>query len=485
MPPKKVFTLSKVTQSIANVIDSYSKAVWVKAEIVKLNHYKKSGHCYPDLVEKKDGKVIASMRGNIWKSHYQKINEKFKAVLNEELGDDMAVVFFARVKFHPVYSIALNITDVDPSYTLGELAKNKAETIKKLKDENVFTANKQTTLPILPKTLAIISVSTSKGYNDFLNVINNNDWNYQYHHLLFSAILQGENAVATITEQLEMIEEHKEVFDAVAIIRGGGGDIGLSCYDDYFLSKKIATFPIPVLTGIGHSTNQTISEMVSYKSFITPTKIAEYLLQQYHNFSVPLKNNTDKINNYAAQLLKEQKSGLENTARLFSSMTKRIFDKHKSTINQDIHLITNTCQQFLKDNKAALKNNAATLQYHTSSFIQSQGSKLDQAINTLGKSKGHLIKTEARNLRDLQEDLITNYKNIHQKTQQNITFTEKRLKLLDPSHVLQRGFSITRASGKVLRGIENLKEGQTIETELYQGIVESRVKKTKTKNAKK
>lgn len=484
MPQKKVFTLSKVTQSIANVIDSYSKAVWVKAEIVKLNHYKKSGHCYPDLVEKQDGKVIANMRGNIWKSHYQKINEKFKTILNEELGDDMAIVFFARVKFHPVHGIALNITDVDPSYTLGELAKNKAETIKKLQDENIFTANKQTFLPVLPKTLAIISVSTSKGYNDFLNVINNNDWNYQYHHLLFPAILQGDNAVTTIMEQLERVEKHKEVFDAVAIIRGGGGDIGLSCYDDFSLSKKIATFPIPVLTGIGHSTNQTVSEMVSYKSFITPTKIAEFLLQQFHDFSVPLKEHTGKINNYSAQLLKEQKAGLENTARLFSSITNRIFDKHKSTINQSIHLIMNTSQQCLKDNKAALKNNAGTMQYHTSRFIQSQSGELSQAINILEKSKGHLIKIENRNLHDLQEDLVTNYKNIYQKTQQNINFTEKKLMILHPSNVLKRGYSITRASGKVLEDIMELEDGQIIETELYKGIVESRVEKTKTKKTK-
>jgi exodeoxyribonuclease VII large subunit len=144
----------------------------------------------------------------------------------------------------------------------------------------------------------------------------------------------------------------------------------------------------------------------------------------------------------------------------------------------------NTSQQCLKNNKAALKNNAGTMQYHTSRFIQSQSSELAQAINFLKKSKEHLIKTEMRNLQEQQEDLVTNYENIYQKTQQNINFTEKKLMILHPSNVLKRGYSITRASGKVLGDIKELEDGQIIETELYKGIVESRVEKTKTKKTK-
>src|SRR5690606_33165939 len=285
MASKQIFPLSKLTAAIENVINTHcSRVVWVKAEIVRLNHYKHTGHCFPELVEKKDGKVIAEIRGNIWKTHFEIINTKFRNVLNEDLGDDMTVVLQATVTYHPVYGISLNIFDIDPEYTLGELAKQKAETILRLQKENIYTANKELSPALLPKTIAIISVSTSKGYLDFINVIENNPWKYKFHFLLYPAVLQGERAVSTIVEQLKNIKKNLVHFDAVVILRGGGGEIGLSCYDSYELARAIARFPLPVLTGIGHSTNQTVSELVSWQSFITPTKLAEFLLQEFHNF---------------------------------------------------------------------------------------------------------------------------------------------------------------------------------------------------------
>ena len=199
MTDKKIYSLSSVALAVERVINKHcNNTIWVRAEIVKLNFYKQSGHCYPDLVEKKDGKIIAQMRGNIWNSNFEQINAKFKNVLNEELGDNMVIVCLATVKYSPIYGLALNITDIDPSYTLGELARQKAETIKKLKEEKLFTLNKQKILHKIPKTLAIISVDTSKGYNDFLSVINNNSWKYKFYTLLFPAILQGERAVTSI-----------------------------------------------------------------------------------------------------------------------------------------------------------------------------------------------------------------------------------------------------------------------------------------------
>src|SRR5690606_3676084 len=273
MASKQIFPLSKLTEAIENVINTHcSKVVWVKAEIVRLNYYKHTGHCFPELVEKKGGKVISEIRGNIWKTQFEMINKKFRNVLNEDLSDDMNVVLQASVTYHPVYGISLNIFDIDPEYTLGELARQKAEAILRLKKENIYAANKERPLARLPKTIALISVSTSKGYLDFLNVIENNPWNYKFHFLLFPAVLQGEKAVSTIVEQLEKIKQNFRHFDAVAILRGGGGEIGLSCYDSYELARAIAKFPIPVLSGIGHSTNQTVSELVSWQSFITPTK---------------------------------------------------------------------------------------------------------------------------------------------------------------------------------------------------------------------
>lgn len=352
MAAKQVFPLSKLTEAIENVINTHcSKIVWVKAEIVRLNYYSHTGHCFPELVEKKDGKVIAEIRGNIWKTHFEKINQKFREAINEDLNDDMTVVLQATVTYHPVYGLSLNIFDIDPGYTLGELARQKAEAILRLQKEDLYNANRERSLPLLPKTIAIISVSTSKGYLDFLNVIENNPWNYKFHFLLYPAVLQGENAVSTITAQLRNIKKDLQHFDAVAILRGGGGEIGLSCYDSYKLAKEIAGFPLPVLTGIGHSTNQTVSELVSWQSFITPTKMAEFLLQEFHNFAFPLEENINKLNMHSQWLIERQSSRLKEIASAISGNAVQKIENEKQEIKYLINKLENATVMLIKNEK--------------------------------------------------------------------------------------------------------------------------------------
>lgn len=485
MSEKKVYALSKVTKAIENVISKHcNMAIWVKAEIVKLNYYKQSGHCFPVLVEKKDSKIIAEIRGNVWKSNFESINKKFKSTLNEELGDNMTVVFLATVKYHSVYGLTLNIADIDPSYTLGELAKQRADTIKRLKAENIFTANKHTSLHRIPKTIAIISVSTSKGYNDFINVIKNNSWNYKYHYLLFPSILQGEKAVGKIINQLDNIRKYSNVFDAVAIIRGGGGEVGLSCYDDYLLTKNVATFPIPILTGIGHSTNETVTELVSYKSFITPTKIGEFLLQEYHNFSVPIKGNIEKINNLVNWLFDKQKSNIKETARLFSSLTNRVFDNQKYTLSQNTQTVINHTLSFIRNKKIELKNNANTIQLSTSKFIQSQNHALDQTIDFIKNLNERKIANERNDIIDFQKAIFINYRQILDNASQNIEFTKEKIHILAPDNVLKRGYSITRLNGHAIQNTKHIKIGDSIETELFDGNINSQVNKINTNKNK-
>ncbi|MCF8332383.1 MAG: exodeoxyribonuclease VII large subunit [Bacteroidales bacterium] len=313
MPQKKIYSLYEVTNSIERLFKKYyaTRYFWIKVEIVRLNHYTHSGHCYPDLVDKKNGKTIAEIRGNIWRRDFQRINHKFRSVLNEKLNDNMTVVVYASVNYHSQYGLSLNIKDIDPEYTLGELARNKAESIRKLKAEGIFESNKNTTLSKIPKVIAIISVNTSKGYNDFINVIDKNKSGYQFHYKLFPAILQGEKAIYTIKAQLKHIRKFQDLFDAVAIIRGGGGDVGLSSYDSYELAKEIACFPLPVLSGIGHSINETVTDLVSFKSFITPTSIAEFLLQQFNDYAIAVNKTSDELLNLSEQVIRDEKQNLK------------------------------------------------------------------------------------------------------------------------------------------------------------------------------
>lgn len=454
MSEKKIYTLSQLTRSIQNVIQEHcDRLVWIKAEIVKLNYYSKTGHCYPALVEKRNGSVIAELRGNIWGSHFEKINDKFKAVLKEELKDDMTVVIQGSITFHPVHGLALNIIDIDPEYTLGELAREKAETIERLKAETLFDANKKLPLPVLPKTIAVISVDTSKGYQDFLNIIENNPFGYRFHLLLFPAVLQGERAIGSILFQLEQIKKFHNVFDAVAIIRGGGGEIGLSSFDNYRLAREIATFPIPVLTGIGHSTNETVSELVSYESFITPTKIAEFLLQKFHNFANPLLKAEDRITEKANSLFRDQKAGLRETARLFSSLTHRALERSKSKLEQY----------------------AFSVFSNTSGFIQLQRQQFSQVEVSLKNSSQNMFRQEASQLNQIERSLSSRAKEPIEEAARNLYFSEEKIRMLSPLNVLKRGYSITRQNGKAVQDVDMLDSELPLETLLFHGNITSRI----------
>ena len=317
-PTKKIFSLSQVAASVKRTIaERYTSAFWVKAEINKLNHYPHSGHCYPDLVEKVKGKVVAEMRSVLWKGDYQQINQRFLEVLQEPLKDGISVLMLVSISFDAVYGISLRVIDIDPSFSLGELTREKQETIILLKREQIFDSNRKLIFPLLPKRLAIISVETSKGLADFLKIIDRNQWGYKFEHRLFPALLQGDKAAASILTQLKIIAKNYRSFDAVALIRGGGGDIGLTCYNNYHLAKELALFPLPVLTGIGHATNETVSEMVAFKNAITPSELADFIIQRFHEFAVPVIEAETFLTTKLKPYLMEKDREIQQIARQF------------------------------------------------------------------------------------------------------------------------------------------------------------------------
>lgn len=354
---RNIFSLFEVASGIKKTLaDRYKNSFWVKAELNKLNYYNQSGHCYPDLVEKKNGKVIAQIRSTLWKDDFFRINNQFRRILNESLKDGIKILIHASIAFDPVYGLSFRIIDIDPSYTLGDLEREKQETIQRLTTEGIFGKNKLQSLPLLPQRLAIISVESSKGYADFLRIVDNNPWNYKFFHLLFPSLLQSEKAIEGILYQLQRIKKVIHHFDAVAIIRGGGGDIGLSCYNDYELSKAIALFPIPVLTGIGHATNETVAEMVAHTNTITPTKLGEFLLQKFHDFSVPVQNAQKSIADLSLRMLRDKRSKLQSGIQLFRSVTENILNSNRNDIKMLFQSIRNQSNFHLKNEKNTLNN---------------------------------------------------------------------------------------------------------------------------------
>jgi exodeoxyribonuclease VII large subunit len=432
---KSVFTLLEVTRSIQKTItERYKTPVWIKAELNKLNYYKQSGHCFPELVEKQEGRVLAQMRSIIWKDDFILINREFQRVLHESLKDGIKILFLASISFDPTHGLALRIMEIDPSFTLGDLEREKQETIQRLKNENLYDKNRVLRLALVPQRMAVISVETSKGYADFIKIIQSNEQGYRFFHMLFPSLLQGEKAIASMMAQLNRIRRVKDHFDLVVIVRGGGDDIGLSCYNDYRLARAIAEFPLPVLTGIGHSTNETVCEMISYSNAITPTKLAEWLLQKFHDFREPVEAANKTIIDKSLRLIIEEKTRFRSEVKMFRSVTVNMLQRRRNDMNIQT-------RSLLQQSLFRFRNEKADL-------AQFQN-RIPGASNILLKSRN----LEIENIR-------------------------QQINNMSPENVLKRGYSITLLNGKAIKNFEEVQPGDILNTTIFVGNISSIVQST-------
>ena len=343
---KKIFTLGEFAASIQRAIGKfYTGQYWLKAEISKLNLFPRSGHCYPELSESVDGNLAAAFTGFIHKANYQKLNEKFLGSIGEPLHDGMKVVAQCSVHFSTTRGIRLTINDIDINSILGEQARKRKETVERLKSEGVFARNKTHVLPRIIKRIAIISVESGKGYADFMSIINaTND--FLIVTRLFPALMMGAEAAGQMSSALDRIREHSADFDAVCIVRGGGGENTLQCFNDQELCRKIALFPLPVMTGIGHATNQTVAEEVSNLSFVSPSELANFFIDRYSGEITRFRTLTNKVALLLQRGLQSKSKGLNVPVKnlrykycvAFRRKMERI-DGSRSSIKQKIDKI--------------------------------------------------------------------------------------------------------------------------------------------------
>lgn len=474
---RQIFSLLEVTKSIQKTLaERYKSSFWVKAEMNKLNYYKQSGHCYPELVEKTDGRVIAQIKSHLWKDDYLRINNKFLATLKEPLKDGIKILFQVKISFDPAHGLALWILDIDPSYTLGDLEREKLETIQKLKKEGVFDRNKMLKLPLLPQRIAIISVETSKGYADFLKVIDTNPWRYKFFRLLFPSLLQGDQAVNSIINQLRRIRKVKNHFDVVAIIRGGGGDVGLSCYNNYQLAKEIALFPTPIITGIGHATNETVVEMISFSNAITPTKLAEYLLQKFHNFSVPVQEAEKKVVDKSRRLLSEESSRFQSEVKLFKSVVENILITNKNDVKNTMLSLVQQAKFIFKNEQEYLRSHKNEISKLSRAFCNSAKETLRQYAIIVRKDVNSLLTQFRLTLLQRKDNILLHSQNQFKGKLSELLGMEKNIINMSPQNVLKRGYSITQLNGKSVMNISDVKNGDTLNTIIFGGTILSEVK---------
>jgi exodeoxyribonuclease VII large subunit len=498
---RNVFSLSEVTGSIRKILsERYSSAFWVKAEMNKLNLYKQSGHCYPELLQKEKGKIIAQFKAILWNDDYNHINNRFLTILKEPLKDGIKILFLARITFDAVHGLSLHILDIDPSFTLGDLEREKQETITRLRDDGLFYRNKQIKLPLLPQRIAIISVETSKGYADFLKVIEDNPWGYRFFHMLFPTILQGDRAIEGIIAQLQNVKKVKQHFDAVAIIRGGGGDVGLSYFNNYVLASAVSLFPLPVLTGIGHATNETVLEMISHTNAITPSKLAEFLIQKIHDFSVPVQDATEKIIQQTERLLSNERNRFQSETKLFRSVTENILIRNSNIISELSSVFAQQALFRFRNENASLTTFGNEVRKGIANLVLSKKQELNHFGLIVRKdlggqlSRNRLVLQQqlklliiASAVRFRREDFL--HIQLHAKLQSGLPshFKNNMLELnaierniinLSPERVLERGYSITMLNGKAIKDVAQVCDGDLLVTVLNQGKIESIVKTT-------
>ena len=313
------------------IYEALPQAVWVIAEIAEIK-IQGVGHCYMELTgsDKPGGRVVARVRATIWASKFSSLNTFFTASTGIPLRQGISILCKVTVEYHELYGLSLNITDIDPAYTAGDMALRREAIIRRLTEEGVMDMNRELTLPPYPRHIAGVSSSKAAGYQDFINHLTGNSYGYIFKPELFEAVLQGELTESSVTEALNMISDSADRFDAVVIIRGGGSTTDLSWFDSYDIAFHVTQFPLPVLTGIGHEKDLSVTDMVAWKSLKTPTAVADFIVEQTMECENRIIEMAGLLTSAATQAIStagEQLSSLSNRTAATARLTVRV--KHE------------------------------------------------------------------------------------------------------------------------------------------------------------
>ena len=430
-PAVPVLTLSELNAAIKEALElSFPATLWVVAEISEIRCNAK-GHCYLELAERDDEETIAQIRATIWAKTFRSITYKFEKATGKNLKQGMKVLLQVNVTFHEIYGLTLNIKDIDPSYSLGEMARKKREVIERLTKEGLINLNKQIPLPLVPQRIAVISSATAAGYGDFVNHLDDNPYSYKIFHTLHQAFMQGQEAGASIISAIKEINKNMKRYDAVVIIRGGGSQIDLSCFDSYGLAAEVAKSSLPVITGIGHERDDTVVDTVAHTKLKTPTAVAEFLLSNMSSFEERLIEAQTILTHRVNELIGNEDHRLQYLAEHFKHMVKDRFSGEMKRIEIGLHKLI----------------------HGTTQIIDSQNNMLKVTMSRIAGGLNILL---------------------HQQ-ENRVTHCGQAIRLLDPVNVLKRGYSITYLNEKAIRDSAGVQQGDIIRTRIYKGSIKSTV----------
>lgn len=398
---------------------------WVVAETSDVRQ--SGGHCYLELVQKdaQTGQTLARMRGIVWASVYARLRCEFERATGQPFASGMNVMVEVSANFHEQYGLSVVITGINPTYTLGDMARQRLEILNRLRREGIIDLNKQLPWVDVAQRVAVISAAGAAGYGDFMNQLHNNPSGIKFYTCLFPAVMQGQSTVTSVIAALERINDYADLFDCVVIIRGGGSTSDLNSFDNYDLAANVAQFPLPVICGIGHDRDNTVVDSVASVRVKTPTAAAEWLLDRAQSALDHVNALTDMVVDSATQML----SGARQQLAYFTSgiplMADNIVVRHHARLQQI----------------------AAAIPVVAARRIDGAGKDLAFASQRVAMAARQCVANE----------------------RQRVTGLEKQVELLSPDRVLRRGYSLTLRDGHVVTSASSLRAGDSLVTRFADG----------------
>ncbi len=426
---------SRIRDAVNN--DERLKNCWVKAETSDLS-VRRNGHCYLELVQKSEnGNIEARLGAVIWSSDYRLLAKKFKDGCGVELTTGIGVLVKVSANYHEAYGIKVVISDIDPTYSEGDMARKRREILERLKREGLIDLNKRLPWEPVVQRIAVISAPGAAGYGDFMNQLQSNGAGIRFYTCLFPSLMQGERTRESVLAQMRRVYTKKDLFDCLVIIRGGGSSSDLNCFDDYELARAIAMFPLPVIVGIGHERDTTVLDDVASLRVKTPTAAAEWIIARAGDFMTRLTTLTTTLQALASEKVA---GGREHLTYLTTTVTAGASSR-------------------LSNAKLRLEGQIATIAPAVHSLMAAEKTRTGYIIN--------LVNNEVKRVLAMENIKLESY--------------ESRLDILSPRNVLNRGFAIARDSEhRYITDIDDVHQGQHITIHLRDGRFRAQVTDVKS-----
>ena len=370
----KSYALSQLNKMVRDAIDmQLPDEYWVEAELSECREH--NGHCYLELIEKDEhtNTPVARASAKCWRQTWLMVKPYFERTTGEPLRTGMKVLLKVYAQFHEAFGFSWIVTDIDPNYTLGDMARKRLEIIRQLKEEGVFDLQRELHIPLFAKRIAVISAENAAGYGDFCRQLEDNEYGFRFEVTLFPAIMQGEQVEQSIIAALERIYALNTSFDVVVIIRGGGATADLSGFDTLALAENVAQFPLPIITGIGHERDESILDMVSHTRVKTPTAAAAFLIDHLRNVWERIMDAEDFINRYISERIRYQQQRISQLTTLIPTLALRVLSDQRHRIELLDNRLPVAIERRLTTHKHLLENLSIKLQGFDPQLLLSRG----------------------------------------------------------------------------------------------------------------